>query len=86
VPRQREVPAHIRGRANGAFHCARARLEQLFGAVLSFVVAIALITAFAVAGVGAPRGRGDVLHAAPRLQPEQPQVRQSDLVEPTAAE
>src|SRR5438132_266696 len=54
VPRQREVPAHIRGRANGAFRTLVLVSNSFSAPFLSFVVAIASSsTAFAVAGISA---------------------------------
>ena len=54
VPRQREVPAHIRGRANGAFRTLVLISNSFSAPFLSFVVAIAnSSTAFAVAGASA---------------------------------
>jgi predicted MFS family arabinose efflux permease len=54
VPRQREVPPHIRGRANGAFRTLVLIANSFSAPFLSFVVAIASSSvAFAVAGASA---------------------------------
>ena len=54
VPRQREVPAHIRGRANGAFRTLVLISNSFSAPFLSFVVAVASSSAaFAVAGASA---------------------------------
>src|SRR6058998_2324517 len=54
VPRQREVPAHIRGRANGAFRTLVLVSNSVSPAFLSTVVLVASSsTAFAVAGISA---------------------------------
>src|SRR6266550_3398251 len=54
VPRQREVPAHIRGRANGAFRTLVLVSNSFSAPFLSFVVEVASSsTAFAVAGASA---------------------------------
>jgi predicted MFS family arabinose efflux permease len=51
VPRQREVPAHIRGRANGAFRTLVLIANSMSAPFLSFVVAVASSSAaFGVAG------------------------------------
>src|SRR5437016_13021550 len=88
VPRQREVPAHIRGRANGAFRTLVLVSNSFSAPFLSFVVAIASSsTAFAVAGASAL-----VAVAVTYFTPlrdynlNEPQSPERALAEPTAAE
>jgi len=88
VPRQREVPAHIRGRANGAFRTLVLISNSFSAPFLSFVVAIASSsTAFAVAGASAL-----VAVAVTYFKPlreynlNEPGDSERALAEPTAAE
>ena len=88
VPRQREVPAHIRGRANGAFRTLVLISNSFSAPFLSFVVAIASSSAaFAVAGASAL-----LAVAVTYLTPlrdynlNEPPDSENDLAEPTAAE
>jgi len=89
VPRQREVPAHIRGRANGAFRTLVLISNSFSAPFLSYsVVAIASSsTAFAVAA----RLRSSpvaVTYFTPlrNYNLNEPHEGEDDLVEPTAAE
>jgi len=83
VPRQREVPAQIRGRANGAFRTLVLISNSLSAPFLSFVVAIASSSAaFAVAGASALLAVA-VTYFTPLREPQQDA---DDLVEPAAAE
>ena len=88
VPRQREVPAHIRGRANGAFRTLVLVSNSFSAPFLSFVVAIASSsTAFAVAGVSALVAVA-VTYFTPlrEYNLNEPSDSESALTEPTAAE
>jgi predicted MFS family arabinose efflux permease len=88
VPRQREVPAHIRGRANGAFRTLVLISNSFSAPFLSFVVAIASSsTAFAVAGASALIAVV-VTYFTPlrEYNLNEPQDRENALVEPAAAE
>ena len=88
VPRQREVPAHIRGRANGAFRTLVLVSNSFSAPFLSFVVAIASSsTAFAVAGASALVAVA-VTYFTPlrEYNLNEPGDSESALTEPTAAE
>ena len=88
VPRQREVPAHIRGRANGAFRTLVLISNSFSAPFLSFVVAIASSSAaFAVAGASALLAVAVTYFTPLRdYNLNEPGDRERDLVEPTAAE
>jgi hypothetical protein len=88
VPRQREVPAHIRGRANGAFRTLVLISNSFSAPFLSFVVAAASSqVAFAVAGATALLGVA-VTYFTPlrRYNLNEPADGESALAEPAAAE
>src|SRR5438067_1639003 len=87
VPRQREVPAHIRGRANGAFRTLVLVSNSFSAPFLSFVVAIASSsTAFAVAGISALVAVA-VTYFTPlrEYNLNEPGSREKKLAEPDAA-
>ncbi len=88
VPRQREVPAHIRGRANGAFRTLVLVSNSFSAPFLSFVVAIASSsTAFAVAGISALVAVA-VTYFTPlrEYNLNEPGSSENTLAEPAAAE
>src|SRR6267142_1711635 len=88
VPRQREVPAHIRGLANGAFRTLVLISNSFSAPFLSFVVAIASSsTAFAVAGASALLAVAVTYFTPLRdYNLNEPHQGEGDLVEPAAAE
>ena len=88
VPRQREVPAHIRGRANGAFRTLVLISNSFSAPFLSFVVAAASSSvAFGVAGASALVAVA-VTYFTPlrHYNLNEPEETARTLVEPTAAE
>ena len=88
VLRQREVPAHIRGRANGAFRTLVLVSNSFSAPFLSFVVAIASSsTAFAVAGISALVAVA-VTYFTPlrEYNLNEPGSSENTLAEPAAAE
>src|SRR6266576_3651797 len=88
VPRQREVPANIRGRANGAFRTLVLISNSFSAPFLSFIVAIASSSAaFAVAGASALLAVAVTYFTPLRdYNLNEPHDREDDAVEPTAAE
>ena len=88
VPRQREVPANIRGRANGAFRTLVLISNSFSAPFLSFIVAIASSSAaFAVAGASALLAVAVTYFTPLRdYNLNEPHDREDDVVEPTAAE
>jgi predicted MFS family arabinose efflux permease len=88
VPRQREVPAHIRGRANGAFRTLVLISNSFSAPFLSFVVAVASSSvAFAVAGASALVAVA-VTYFTPlrHYNLNEPEDTARSLAEPSAAE
>ena len=88
VPRQREVPAHIRGRANGAFRTLVLVSNSFSAPFLSFVVAITSSSAaFAVAGASALVAVAVTYFTPLRAYNlNEPGDGANDVVEPAAAE
>src|SRR5437867_1528270 len=88
VPRQRDAPAHIRGRANGAFRTLVLISNSFSAPFLSLVVAIASSSAaFAVAGASALLAVAVTYFTPLRAYNlNEPQDSENALAEPAAAE